>query len=54
MAKEPDAMLATAALVLAVAGRLDVVVAEPVFDAVAPAAVVVERTMEVELPVGCA
>lgn len=56
MAKEPDAMLATAALVVAEAGPLDVVVvAEPVLDAVAVAAVEVERTTEVdEFPVGFA
>jgi len=53
MAKEPEARFATAALVVAVAAPLDVAVAEPVLDAVAPEPVVVERTIEVdEFPVG--
>lgn len=50
MAMEPEARFATAALVVAVAGPLDVADAEPVLDAVGEA-VVYESTTE-ELAVG--
>ncbi len=52
MAKLPDAMLETAALVVAAAGPLLVAVAEPDLVAVLPAPVAVDTNVKVAFPVG--